>query len=156
MTSDGDHAPSAWAQITADQICDLIRIEGSSSTAVAAQTAKDTLRATLVLTFTTMHGGQQSDEDAAIKTDARRLNAAHDPGGRLGSAMAAVLAATQGTPFATHFAQPAVQAVVRGIIASHLVTIANARRSWAADRLLAADPKHKQATRYRAQRSGGA
>jgi hypothetical protein len=153
-TNGGDHSAVAWAMISADQICDLIRIDPASGSAAAsaARVALGRLRAELVAVLAPQHAELQRDEDAALKRDARRLLAPHDPTQRLERALAAVFTATAETPFAAHFAGSRVREVVRGIIGSHLVTMAAARRSWRADQLVAAQPSHEAARQFQALR----
>jgi hypothetical protein len=156
-TDGGDHSADAWAVISADQICDLIRIDpqAHSAEASAARLALARLRRDLVAALTPCHAEHQREEDAALKRDPRRLLQPHLPAPRLERALGAVLAATQGTPFAKHFAEARVRQAVCGIIGSHLVTIADARRSWHADQLLGADPGHATARRFRALHDAG-
>jgi hypothetical protein len=153
-TDGGDHSADAWAVISADQICDLIRIDPASGSAEAsaARVALARLRADLVAALTPHHAAQQRHEDAALVSEPQWLLQPHDPAPRLERAFGAVLAATAGTPFAGHFADPRVRQVVRGILGSHLATIADARRSWHADRLLGTDPGHAAARPFRALR----
>jgi hypothetical protein len=136
-TDGGDHPADAWAVISADQICDLIRIDPSSGSpeVVAARVALPRLRADIVAALVPHHAEHQQAEDSSIAADPARLAVPYDPTVRLGQAMTAVATATAGTPFEAHFRDERVKTVVAGILGSHLNTIAAARRSWAADAL---------------------
>ena len=147
ITNGGPHPADKWAETTSDAICDLIEIrEGSESKqAGIARRVKMELRITLFDIFNEHHdmvqGHEKEDLATRIKSHAqarghcdKKINHAH----HLTDTVARVEAALAATPFATHFAKPAVQEIIRTIIGQHTATVMHIERKWHQDRLEAA------------------
>lgn len=147
-TDGGPHPADKWADVTTDTLLALIQIADNSESpaAVAARQAKRDLRPVLfALLHDHLDGVQRTERSKNSKvkdTDhaLERRDGEHDPDDYESTeeVCGAVCAALAATPFAAHFAQPEVDAVVHRIIKQHTVNAMNIERRWHHDRLTAA------------------
>lgn len=135
ITNGGPHPADKWADVTVETILDLVQIEADSVTpaAAAARQVKRDLAPKLFSIFNDHHGALQASETKAPKA----LDAPIDILGETLSTLAKVNKVLAATPFAAHFAQPNVQAVLTTIIGQHSTDVVHIERRWAADRKVA-------------------
>jgi hypothetical protein len=150
ITNGGSHPADKWAEITADQILNLIEIDAASETpaALAARRAKRTLRTTLCDALEPLYAGVQNAEKQQLTTKGlARINEALDVRSHLDAPLSAVADCFAGTPFQAHFAKPEVREVLKRIIGQHCANMMHIERSYSADK----SPKSAEAQAFRAK-----
>lgn len=137
ITNGGPHPADKWADMTVDTILELVQVQEDSVSpeATAARAAKRALRPVLFNIFNAHHDRVQKHETGEIAKNAKRVHATLDPMPHATPVMAQVDAALAATPFAAHFAQPAVRSVIGNIVAQHTANVMHIERRWHADRL---------------------
>jgi hypothetical protein len=144
-TNGGAHPADKWADTTTDAIMSLIEIAADSVSpeAAVARSAKRTLAPILFGIFNDHHTDVQNGERFHLDTIKLAYVAAEHVASPLDvtphlSVMDRVFAALAATPFAAHFAQPHVQAVLTQIVGNHTADVMHIERRWHLDRLNAA------------------
>lgn len=143
ITNGGPHPADKWADVTADTIIDLIVVKDDSDTPEAAEArqVKRDLRPILFDILYGHHDGVQRSERGQLASIKKHEHACkhvakplelHDD---CHSALEEVRAALNATPFAAHFAQPAVVDILRSIIGQHTADVQHIERRWHVDRL---------------------
>ena len=143
-TDGGPHPADKWATATAEMLVPLDKLTDGHR-----RNAAKRLQADIADALEPHHQGVHDAERAGIAaagfdhfgTDFDHT--AHTP-----PAVAAVIAASVGTPWEGHFADPTVQAIVAQVISTHFNTSADIERQWHADR----NPDHEVAIAYKAAR----
>lgn len=139
VTNGGPHPADKWAETTTDAILDLIQIEDDADTpqAAMARQAKRDLRPVLFNIFMGHHDGVQKRERGELKSKrTSQVTARIDPTPHFeGGVIAKVEQALAATPFAAHFAQAHVHAVIHQIIGQHTANSMDIERKWHADKL---------------------
>ena len=137
ITNGARHSAFKWAEISANEIAGLIHLEASVSQEVAEAKSRFTLH---------LRHALEPKFDACINQEIAAVAAAGDASLGLpyalqtGDAALTVSACAIGTPFETHFALPAVQAVVSSIIGNHFASIAHIERSNYVDAAVRSGP----------------
>lgn len=135
ITNNGTHPPDVWAELTSNQILDLVHIEegASSPQAVAARQLKRALLPQLVAALTEEYAECQGHEKAQCNKGAeKRLHSKqHDVKDHIESGVSKVAAIVAGTMFADHFQKPEVIEHVGHLIGQHAVNIQHIERSHA-------------------------
>lgn len=139
ITNGGAHPSDKWAAITASAITDLIQIDENSASpaAIAARLAKPRLELDLVDIFNTYHANVQANERKLLDDNGDQQLLGDPNDGFLDTpteAAEAVATAAAKTPFAAHFADPAVKKIIAGIVADHFSKVVDIERSYHADR----------------------
>lgn len=136
VTNGGPHPPDKWAALAAGKVADLIQIDEQSDTDAAAVARKAKPRFSLDV------ADAIEDEFLAVtNAEAERVvnglvTSRTDPfdvESYLDDAVSSVVEASGNTPFSQHFANPAVQQVVRVILKQYFLDAANIQRSWSFD-----------------------
>ncbi len=153
-TDGGPHPADKWAAETANQIVAMVQIDEASGSpaAVAARKAKPRLQLAIAEVMEDLHDNVMKYERAMLAEDGDdHLLTPLDPkGGQLDTveeAVTEILALTEGTPFAAHFAANA--AAVQSTVAHHFALIMDIERSWHADR----NPDSQKVIAYREARA---
>jgi hypothetical protein len=132
-TNGGPHPADKWADVTTDAISDLLvdgNPDAATPEALAARQAKRDLKPKLFAIFNDHHTALQAGEAKAPQG----LDAPIEIVSETAVALAQVNKVLAATPFAAHFAQPNVQAVLTQIIGQHSTDVVHIERRWAADR----------------------
>lgn len=144
ITNGGPHPADKWADVTTDTIMDLIQVQKDSVSpeATAARAAKRDLRPKLFAIFNAHHEAVQASERADVPKSLAAAGA-HvakqlDPTPIVTPTLAKINAVLAATPFANHFAEPNVQAILQGIIGQHTADVMHIERRWHHDRASAA------------------
>lgn len=136
ITNGGPHPPDKWAYAAAVFTADLVQFDEKSNSNAAAQARRgkpvfvDSISSALEPMFLTA----MTDEQDRI--DNNQVTHRTDPfavDGYLNGAVNAVVTASHGSPFTSHFAKQATQDVVRNILKQVFIDAANSQRSWAFD-----------------------
>jgi hypothetical protein len=143
ITNGGPHPADKWADLTTETILEMIAVADDADTAEAqnARAAKRSLRPILFDIFNGHHEDVQQGERVDLKAikDHGEACAHCEKKYELHDGVAITLqnvnAALSATPFAAHFAQAHVQAVLQQIIGQHTVNVQHIERSWHRDRL---------------------
>lgn len=133
ITNGGPHPADKWADTTVDAICDLLvdaNPDAATPEALATRQAKRDIRNNLFPIFNDHHSALQKDKTHTSKAVDAPINILSETLETLAK-VNKVLAAT---PFAAHFAQPAVQDILTSIIGQHSTDVIHIERRWAADR----------------------
>jgi hypothetical protein len=115
ITNGGPHPASKWAMASANQIIDVSMLDGDR----LIQAEK--LKFTVADILEAYHALNQEAQRQSIAEDPARLFDDYDFS-RVDAAVAAVLHATETTPWATHYAQVDVIDVVHEIIVRHFAS----------------------------------
>lgn len=141
VTNGGAHPADKWADLTTDTIMDLL-VDGTpdnlSDAAAAARQAKRDLRPKLFDILNAHHSGVQNSERTGLaKAKKSQVGAEIDVAQHMGVAdQVDALFAT--TPWAAHFAQESVKAIIHQIIGQHTADVMHIERKWHEDGLNAA------------------
>lgn len=144
VSNNGPHPADKWAELTANEIMDLIQIadpaeqqtEAQQVRLAAMRKAKRELYPLLCELFENAHKACQDGErgELAKARGERRLAAKLDPMASTTTTMANLLALMDQTPFAEHFQKEEVKAVLTRMIGQHQANIMHIERSYFADR----------------------
>lgn len=148
ITNGGPHPADKWADMTTDDIMDLLvdsNPDAATPEATAARQSKRDLRPALFAIFNAHHDRVQKHERGqlkAVKDHAAACDHCDHTKNPLDvtphlSVMDQVFAALAATPFAAHFAQPEVQEVLRQIVGRDTANVMHIERRWHSDRLAA-------------------
>ena len=149
-TDGGPHPASKWAEATAGHIVQI-----GEHVAGAELVRARRFELTVMDIVEAHHATVQDGERGKIVSDGHdRILAALDPSDHLSidDAVGEIVAASVGTTFETHFAQPFVRAYLVDLLTQHFRTSMHVERSWHADR----NPATKQALQFRAIHHGEA
>lgn len=135
VTNGGAHPADKWAALAAGKISDLIQIdEASGESMTAARKAKPRFALAVADAIEPSFSDIFDAEVAAVNNGTVAVR--HAPfsiDAFISPAIAAIVGAAAGTPFADHFSLADVQAVVGKILAQYFIDAANIDRSWALD-----------------------
>lgn len=145
ITNGGPHPADMWADATTDTILDLIQIadDSVSEEAAAARQAKRDLRPVLFNIFMFHHVKVQNGEQRVLKEIGHHKAACEhcakdiEVHPEVTTVLIDVNKVFQTTPFAAHFAQEHVQAVLRSIVGQHTADVLHIERRYHVDRLAA-------------------
>ena len=143
ITNGGPHTPEKWASACAARLVELApSLDGAKL--IAAQK----LQATVAEALVSHHEASRTDVRASLAADpdGHFAAVAHNPGSRMETALAAVLACAKGTPWEAEFAAPANVERMRHAIGQSLVDLAHVERLHYAD----TNPRNAAASAYRA------
>jgi hypothetical protein len=132
ITNGGPHPYTKWAVATAQQIIDI----GANATGTQAMDARK-LENKIIDILEVHHKCVQDDERDELKSKSHaRLceDILYDVTDYVDDPVSEIVAASVGTPFEHHFAQPQIQAYLREVIALHFRTSKHIERSWHADK----------------------
>lgn len=135
VTNGGPHPADKWAAQTAAQIIQ-IGADASGEQAIAARKFE-----LVILDILEDHHGKVQTHERGKITEHGTARFAHplDSAEHVDAPFQAIVAASKGTLFESHFAKPEVQAHIRNVLASHFATSMDIERSWFADDGSAAD-----------------
>lgn len=138
ITNGGPHPADKWADVTTDEILDMIEVADDSDTpeAAAARQAKRDLRPQLFALLNEHHGSVQNQHRGNLaKAKRSTVNDRLDVTPHMGVADAVLGLLITVSPFKEHFMQPHVVAKVRQIISQHTADVIHIERRYHADRL---------------------
>ena len=145
ITNYGPHPASAWAQVTAEHIVPI-----NPGMVGEKQNAEKKLQVAVAEALISHHANVQMTEQSNIAASPEHIMLDLNPEPHLDDAAAAVVACAKGTAWEAHFADPAVQALVRQEIGVHFATSQHIERSWHVDR----NPSHPHAAAWKAKHHG--
>jgi len=141
ITNNGPHPPETWAMTTAEQIFDI--------SALAGENLFQAQRFQLGIAEVLMphHERIQKAERGKLTEDINNLTAPHEVDNHMDKIIEDIVALANGTPWQAHFARPDVQAAVRHVVGTHIITAQHVERLWHADR----NPDSGESQTYRSQ-----
>lgn len=142
-TDGGPHPADKWAVATARE---LVPTESVSDGTRLIKALK--LQAAVAEALEPHHQGVHDAERTGLKANgSSHLLTDFDAGVHTPDALEAILAASSGTPWEGHFADPEVQTAVVGVLSNHFNTSASIERQWHCDR----NPTDPIAVAFKAQ-----
>lgn len=144
IANNGAMPPATWSRITTNRIASLIEIGENPQ----AMIQKAMFEAALLGIMLKHHTAIQENEREKLETSMDRLLEAFEPFDEIEAALTEVIAATVGTLFEAHFANPEVQDVLRAMIGSDFATQMDIERGWCAS----SDRSHPTAAEYFARK----
>jgi hypothetical protein len=127
IANNGALPPATWARITTNRIAGLIEIGENPQ----AMIQKAVFEATILGITLNHHTAVQSSERQKLQDIGfDRLIEPFEPFDEIEAALVEVVAATVGTLFEAHFANPEVQDVVRVMLGSDFATQMDIERGW--------------------------
>lgn len=145
ITNGGPHPPAKWAVVTAEHICPIDGAMEGDRLLEARQ-----LQVKIAQALIPHHTAVQDHERGCLKADGDdHFNTPLGPQpDHLDAAVDAIVAASVGSPWESHFAKPEVQAAVRQEVGRHFTTVQDVERQWHADK----HPHHEKACAYKRER----
>lgn len=143
VTNGGDHPAEKWAEVTASNIADLVRVDDDKiedadadrSRKAVARRAKDRFRLDLADLLAPHHErNQQFEKGKLAAAGDERIAGPFSTYDKKAEVVASVVAASAATQFAEHFEKPEVQAAVGAMIDKHFAHVKHNARSWHADK----------------------
>jgi hypothetical protein len=142
ITNGGPHPADKFADMSTDDIMDLLvdaNPDADTPAAAAARQAKRDLRPILFNIFNGHHERVQKHEHGHLTTNVKKHEAREHAHSRIDvtphmGVMDEVFAALAETPFAEHFAQPHVREVLKQIIGRDTANAMHLERRYHADR----------------------
>lgn len=140
ITDNGTHSPATWAEMSASQIGDLIKIDekSNSEAALEARRAKARLLPKIEDALLGHHEAVLSHERTALDSHgvqryAHSLDIGQHVPGTLDEAIDAVVEVAAGSPFEAHFRRPETQEFLRRMLTEHFASAIDVERSQHAD-----------------------
>jgi hypothetical protein len=127
-TSGGPHSPEQWAAVTSKMVCDVSQIVDDRQE--AAKKLQHVISAILGAHYLDVI----RNERIALKDDPRHVNRAVNVARAADDIITTITWAAHDTPWADHWASPAVTNVARDVVKTHLETAVHCERLWHCDR----------------------
>jgi hypothetical protein len=159
ITNNGSHPPDKWAELTANNILNLVEISEDVtddpvllSARSAGRRAKANLLPVLFNIFEEEFDRVQKAECKCLKDHGHEhLTSKCDPAADAAAILKRVQLALSSTPFGEHFAKPEAEDVLRRMIAQYVGNVMHIERSYHADR----HPDTDEAKAFRAKHHPG-